>query len=338
MQVADGHGSGLDSCQGAGAVSPLSQTAKLAKTKAALPPLVDSHLHLSLGRPELNERHAAQRHASWLGKLCLDQNLTKLWEIQQSEVTSLLELLQRYPELQLHVQSTSYVDSVFNYALLTHPQLRPYLKRSLFLYVGLHPWFIAPEMPEAQTELNLLKTLIGQLQHQQVLTGIGEIGLDKTPHAAANLAVQSAVLQDLLETNQQLWHLPLSLHCCKAHNELLVLLSKVSPQNRPLSNQQQAIQPIQKFTGAIHGFNSSLPIAQRYVSLGLKLGLGLTWAHPNKQAKLQQLLELTTVAATGAAAKDGEGWFCLETDFDQGHYTVEPLRELRTYIGSLLQA
>lgn len=331
--------------------------------------LVDFHLHLSLGfLPPLAEQDYAVRMGSELARLVESQQRERLWHLQEPLVQSILPLLEK---VSLHVQSVSYLDSYFNWALLTHPVLRPFLKHSLFLYLGLHPWFIPQDVQAAQDEVEQLCAFINE--NKVWVSGLGEIGLDKG--AKASLDVQGRCLKHLLSANQD-WDLPCSCHCVKAHNELLALLKAYAPvsstkggldkgrtEQSPLSfggaygkladrldkadrldnaGQTENIHRLDNagqaqdgliqaklslpdsgtvnWAGIIHGFNSSIPIAQRYRDLNFKLGLGLRWLNPQSLPKLQALL---------AAFPDG---YCLETDTDHIPYQLEPLQRLYAYV------
>lgn len=308
--------------------------------------IVDHHLHLSLGYlPPLGEQDYAARMTSDLARLIQEGKRDELWKLQEPLACQIRKLLdtsvsESYPLRQayqtqeltqpqshmqtklelnaataaeqveqsgdadsivLHVQSVSFLDSWFNFSLLTHPVLSSSLNRSVFLYLGLHPWFISPHAQEALHEVELLINLIEQIQQEYpgCIHGLGEIGLDKGARAA--LPLQEQCLTRLLQANQS-WQLPCSCHCVKAHNELLRLLKTFSGQ------------------GMIHGFNSSLEIAQSYQSLGFKLGLGLRWLNPQLRAKLSKLLQAFPYGYT------------IETDTDTTLYHLEPIWRLQAYI------
>lgn len=365
--------------------------------------LVDYHLHLSLGfLPPLAEQDYAARMSSDLARLVQAQQREQLWALQEPLVQTILPLMGK---VSLHVQSVSYLDSYFNWALLTHPRLKPFLNHSLFLYLGLHPWFIAQDAQAAQDEVEQLCELIAKVSQDQNLSspvllqdgfgsapgsvslnnnkckdaycisGLGEIGLDKG--AKASLEVQESCLQRLLQANQS-WGLPCSCHCVKAHNELLALLKAYSQPSSSFSSlssnsvggmvhgsgesdsgichdagniagrgdvleidreespaagnhagQDSSHEVSHKIVcgaGIIHGFNSSFPIAQRYLSLNFKLGLGLRWLNPKLLPKLRELI---------TSFPDG---YCLETDTDHIPYKLEPLQRLTSYLQTVRQA
>lgn len=186
----------------------------------------DFHMHLSLGFVDsLSEQDYLKRMASKLGQMVLAGDFEQIRAMQLPLVEKVSQLLNSDLDLRLHVQSVSYLDSVFNYCLLTHPQLKSFLNHRLFLYVGVHPWYLSSTPADATSELQLLTSFISQLYPQGVLTGIGEIGLDKL-HGAP-LPHQISFLRSLLECNSNQWRLPVSLHCVKAHNELLGVLKSV---------------------------------------------------------------------------------------------------------------
>jgi TatD DNase family protein len=121
--------------------------------------------------------------------------------------------------------------------------------------LGLHPHFLASYQPE---QLNLLAQLI---EDNPAVVAIGEIGLDKSIDFP--FTQQLVICQQQLELAQR-YNLPVIIHCRKAHNELLRLLLQVKL-NRG---------------GVIHGFSGSLELAQRYVKLGFKLGIGGVITYP----------------------------------------------------------
>lgn len=121
--------------------------------------------------------------------------------------------------------------------------------------LGLHPHFLASYQPE---QLNLLAQLI---EKNPQVVAIGEIGLDKSIDFP--FTEQLAICQQQLVLAQR-YNLPVIIHCRKAHNELLRLLQQL------------------KLTrgGVIHGFSGSLELAQRYVKLGFKIGVGGVITYP----------------------------------------------------------
>lgn len=113
--------------------------------------------------------------------------------------------------------------------------------------LGLHPWFVDNKSIKT---LDKLDTLTSSMK----ASAIGEIGLDFGPSYKKNQAIQiEAFVQQLgIAAN---YNLPTSLHIVKAHNEALQAL-KANPVN-----------------GVVHGLGTSVEMAERYVELGLKIGV-----------------------------------------------------------------
>ncbi|MBT1443473.1 TatD family hydrolase [Shewanella sp. JM162201] len=118
--------------------------------------------------------------------------------------------------------------------------------------LGVHPWWAAEDWPG---QVSQLRTQLYGLGGERRLVAIGECGLDKI--RADNWQWQVPLLEAQLELAAEL-ELPLILHCVKAHNELLSLLSRYKLPRK----------------GVIHGFYGSVEIARRYIELGFKLGIG----------------------------------------------------------------
>lgn len=118
---------------------------------------------------------------------------------------------------------------------------------NVFPALGLHPWLVSDDFIEQIKSLSELLVL-----HK--ITAIGEVGLDFSKQYLDSKVEQLAAFKLQLEL-AQLHNLPVSLHVYKAHNEALNLLNKFS------------------VTGVVHGFNSSVEVAQQYLDLGFKLGV-----------------------------------------------------------------
>lgn len=113
--------------------------------------------------------------------------------------------------------------------------------------LGIHPWFVTTDY---ESDLYYLSELLSQ----NSINAIGEIGLDFLPQYSANKLLQVDCFIQQLELAQQ-YSLPLSLHCSKAHNEMLAQLKHAS------------------LTGVMHGFSSSVQMAHQYIDIGFKLGV-----------------------------------------------------------------
>jgi len=130
---------------------------------------------------------------------------------------------------------------------------------TIYPALGFHPYFLADYQPE---QIQILKKML--VAHPEVIA-IGECGLDKMIDIPFTL--QLDVLEQQLYLAKEMG-LPVILHCRKAHNELIVLLKKVSlPRG-----------------GVIHAFSGSESLAKTYVKLGFKIGVGgvITYPRANK--------------------------------------------------------
>lgn len=119
--------------------------------------------------------------------------------------------------------------------------------------VGLHPWWVAESEVEPD---ELQRDIAGQLA-ANACVAIGECGLDgaiaipledQEPFFRAQLALACEV------------QLPLIVHACRCHGEMLQLLKEYRPQRG----------------GVIHAFSGSEEIAREYWKLGFRLGAGGT--------------------------------------------------------------
>lgn len=295
----------------------------------------DHHMHLSLGfHPTLAERDYRTRMSSQLGLAALNFDFDAIHTLQLPLCKQVCELLCAAPQLKLHVQSVSSLDSIFNFSLLTHPQLKSLLNRRLFLYMGVHPWYMPQHQEDIEQELELLHKTITIATAQNAVYGLGEIGLDKCH--GPELPIQLKFLQHILESNQKEWHLPISLHCVKAYNELFSLIKDLYPaahsqsgmvQSQNYSVQNQDVQPREEVAttksnvvsqsldswGIIHGFSSSVQVAQNFWAYNFKLGLGLRWKKDEMLKKLHLLLQ---------SCPDLKKYIVLETDHDGVEYPL----------------
>ena len=138
---------------------------------------------------------------------------------------------------------------------------------------GIHPWWAQDLNPE---------TLQQQTEHQKCVA-VGECGLDKS---RGNWPLQLALCQQQLAIASEL-QLPLILHCYRAHNELIQLLSRYRPRSG----------------GVVHGFSGSIELAQQYIKLGFLIGIGATISYPRAKktiATLKQLPEHSLLLETDA--------------------------------------
>ncbi len=118
--------------------------------------------------------------------------------------------------------------------------------------LGIHPWFCGNSLA---TDVQQLNELLALKVNDPQLVAIGECGLDKIKKA--NWAQQELALEQQLIIAKQL-NLPVILHVVKAHNEILTILKRHALPK----------------AGVIHGFYGSIEVANEYIKLGYKLGIG----------------------------------------------------------------
>lgn len=118
--------------------------------------------------------------------------------------------------------------------------------------LGIHPWFCDEHFSNALSDLD---KRINDSVHDPRFVAIGECGLDKLHKS--NWQVQVKVLEHQLMLAESL-NLPVILHVVKAHNEIMPLLKHYKLAR----------------AGVIHGFYGSIELANEYVKLGYKLGVG----------------------------------------------------------------
>lgn len=130
--------------------------------------------------------------------------------------------------------------------------------------LGTHPWFVQ----DPNSELNALK----QALQSATVSAIGEIGLDFFPskHPRPEKSLQLRSFESQLSLAVQC-DLPVIIHSVKAHNDTLMLLKNSGIES-----------------GVIHAFNGSIELAQSYIDLGLKLGIGPTLL---RSKKLQRVVD-----------------------------------------------
>ena len=121
--------------------------------------------------------------------------------------------------------------------------------------IGLHPWFVDKNY---SVDLLILKSLLAEYS----VSGLGEIGLDFGQAYQATRTIQVACLESQLQLAFD-YQLPVSLHCVKAHNEMISLLKRF---------------PVK---GVVHGLGSSIEVAQQYIDLGFKFGVNAVSVRDN---------------------------------------------------------
>jgi TatD DNase family protein len=115
--------------------------------------------------------------------------------------------------------------------------------------VGLHPWYIPEE--NITSHLNCL----GQLLSQSNIWGLGECGLDKVCTKDWKLQVYAFREQVLLANR---FNKPLIIHCVKAYEEVLKILSETK----------------NKVPTIFHGFNKHQQLADSLIKKGYYLSFG----------------------------------------------------------------
>lgn len=121
--------------------------------------------------------------------------------------------------------------------------------------LGIHPWFVA--QPSLQN-LHHLESLLNTVS----VKALGEIGLDFQRQYSSTKSLQLEVFSKQLALAVK-YQLPVSIHCIKAHNEMISLLKKTT------------------VVGVIHGLGSSIEIAKQYIDLGFKFGVNAVAVRDN---------------------------------------------------------
>lgn len=131
------------------------------------------------------------------------------------------------------------------------------LLAGVYFGAGLHPWFI--DSNELEPGGHWLKILEDYCQ-QENCVAVGECGLDGS--IALPMERQLAVLKPQLQLAQRL-QLPVIIHAHRAHNPI-----------------QQLLKQLPALSGVIHAFSGSIELAQSYIKMGFKLGIGGSITYP----------------------------------------------------------
>ena len=150
-------------------------------------------------------------------------------------------------------------------------------KQTLYFALGIHPHFLADF--EDNHLVQLKELLINSLkQSNNRCVALGEIGLDKL--IDTELATQERVFLAQLAIAECL-NLPVILHVVKTQSRVLQLLKET------------------KFShgGVYHAFSGSEEIANEFIKLGFKLGIGgvITYPSANKTRNALSKLPLTSI-------------------------------------------
>ena len=148
----------------------------------------------------------------------------------------------------------------------------------IYYALGLHPHFLHTYKA---CDLIKLKTLLKETPKKCV--ALGEIGLDK--FATATSLKQETIFREQLQLAEQ-FQLPIILHCVKKQGRVLEILKS--------SHFSQG--------GVYHGFSGSIDIANEFIKLGFKLGIGGLITNPNAKKVRECVRQLPLTS------------FVLETD------------------------
>jgi len=186
-------------------------------------------------------------------------------------------------------------------SLIKFAQNYPHIHPAL----GIHPWFVTKSSIEED-----IPVLCSCIENYPV-SALGEIGLDFGKPYRADPTIQLKVFEAQLKLAIK-FNLPVSLHIVKAHNEALRFLQKY---------------PVK---GVVHGLGSSVEIAQRYVSLGIKFGVNGVSLRPNSR-RYHQLI-----------SHFGLEHIVLETDFPNitlpglVESSLDDIEHIANHVASLL--
>ncbi|GAB1260233.1 TatD family hydrolase [Aurantivibrio plasticivorans] len=147
--------------------------------------------------------------------------------------------------------------------------------------VGIHPWWLDKidiVNPEAKALVSWLKPQCDFYIQDKHCVAIGEAGLDKL--VDISMAVQVEYLKAQIRI-ANCFEKPLILHCVKAHNEMLQLLSE---------------EPVAR-GGVIHGFSGSAALARQYIDKGFLIGVGgtITYSRASKTRSAIAALPLQAI-------------------------------------------
>ena len=143
---------------------------------------------------------------------------------------------------------------------------------NIYFALGIHPHFLATFEDE---HLVLLKSLLTKTISNKInkCVALGEIGLDKLIETPADIQEKVFLAQLAIADSLKL---PVILHVVKTQSRILALLKQV------------------KFSygGVYHAFSGSEEIANEFIKLGFKLGIGGVITYPNAQKTKATLSKL----------------------------------------------
>lgn len=139
---------------------------------------------------------------------------------------------------------------------------------SAFYALGIHPHFLASFKAQ---DLNTLNSLLKDRDNKCI--ALGEIGLDKFASVDLDQQEQIFIAQLKLAQHHQL---PIILHCVKMQGRVLALLKQYKF----------------KLGGVYHAFSGSNEVANEFIKLGFKLGVGGVITYPNSTKTRQTFAQL----------------------------------------------
>ncbi len=139
------------------------------------------------------------------------------------------------------------------HALSQYRQSNPQAK----IGIGIHPWYISPNSTLTSITEKLEAAI---LEYQPDF--IGETGLDKLK---PEFDLQQEIFYIHLQLAQK-YNLPLVIHCVRAYNELLAILSKFTT-----------------LRGMVHAYNANSETAKQLAKKDMLLGIGSIILNENSQ-------------------------------------------------------
>ena len=154
--------------------------------------------------------------------------------------------------------------------------------------LGIHPWFVNEQ---SSLELKQLKWLL----ERNTVDCIGEVGLDFYEEYLLNKQLQLDVFSEQLAISSE-FSLPLSLHCRKAWQDLIKMLSAGS------------------YSGVIHGYTGSIELAERFLSVGMRIGIGKNLLNPNFKKLRQTVKQLDLIYMVVETDYSGDSGFGMQIE------------------------
>ena len=122
-------------------------------------------------------------------------------------------------------------------------------KNATRISVGIHPWHLTED--NAETSLQALRMTLADKR----VVAIGEAGLDRTH--GCSLSTQTTIFRQEIALSEES-HLPMSIHCVHAFNELLQLKKEIHPSQ----------------SWIIHGFRGKPNMAKELIRHGCYISIG----------------------------------------------------------------